>query len=250
MKQIYLKEKEMPRIFTLMILLLLSLTVLSTAQPFGKIPKVGSDNERYVSSLYRDIQDREGDPKGIEYWTDQLNNKKPRADVVRTFLTSEEYRARFVTRIYGWFHDRKPDVKGLKYWVDLMKEKTERDIIKAFCISDEFWKNSNENNKDFVTNLYWTLQSREPDPNGLKYWVEQLIQGKTREFVVDSFLKSNEFLTKYINFVYDWYLERKPDTKGLEYWKGVLKEKGEREVIILILSGEEYWNKATKPVKK
>jgi hypothetical protein len=67
---------------------------------------------------------------------------------------------------------------------------------------------------------------------------------------VDSFLKSNEFLTKYINFVYDWYLERKPDTKGLEYWKGVLKEKGEREVIILILSGEEYWNKATKPVKK
>jgi hypothetical protein len=57
-------------------------------------------------------------------------------------------------------------------------------------------------------------------------------------------------LTKYINFVYDWYLERKPDTKGLEYWKGVLKEKGEREVIILILSGEEYWNKATKPVKK
>ncbi|NQS97044.1 MAG: DUF4214 domain-containing protein [candidate division Zixibacteria bacterium] len=229
-------------VFVLVMAILFSIASSAFA---GKDSKM-SDNEKYVRTLYRDILGRAGNDSGVLYWTEQLNQGKNRTKVVEAFLNSSEYRNRFVTYVYGWCHDRRPEPDGLNYWAEKMKTSTEGDIIKDFCKSTEFWNNSNENYKDFVTNLYWTLQSRRPNESGLRYWVGKLREGETREWVVEKFISSSEYQGKYVIFLFDWYLDREPEPEALKYWKEQLKELGERGVIMKILTGKEYWNKVTK----
>jgi hypothetical protein len=233
-------------IFTLALLFAIALAFGQIGQSPVK-SKEKAKFERYVRALYKDVQNREGDASGIKYWTDQLiEDKLSKEDVVKVFLNSQEYRERFVRNIYGWFHDREPDAAGLKYWSDFMKENDERAILRSFVLSEEFWSNSNQNNRDWVENLYWTLQSRKPDVSGLEYWTKQLKSGMPKAQVVDAFMNSPEYREKMIKFLYDWYQKREPDSGGLKYWTEQLQEKGARQIILLFLTGEEYWNRVTK----
>lgn len=228
------------------IMFLLAVSIAFSAASTLFAAKGMSDNEKYIRSLYLDIQGREGGSTGIEYWTRQLNQGKKRADVVQAFLNSDEYRTRFVIHLYGWVHDRRPDSVGLEFWSEQMKTITEGKIIVGFCSSDEFWVNSNENNKDFLINLYWTLHRRSPDATGLQYWMGKMDEGMTREQIVGAFIASPEYRERFIRFLYNWFLNRSPEQKGLEHWCDLLKENGERWVIIKILTSDEYWKKATK----
>ena len=228
------------------IMFLLAISIVFSVASALFAAKGMSNNEKYIRSLYLDIQGREGDAAGIENWTRQLNQEMKRADVVRAFLNSEEYRTRFVTHLYGWVHDRRPDSVGLAYWTEQMKSITEGKIISDFCSSNEFWVNSNENNKDFIINLYWTLHRRSPDASGLQYWLGKMDEGMTREQIVNAFIASPEYRERFIRFLYNWFLARAPEQKGLDHWSDLLKENGERWVIIKILTGDEYWTKATK----
>lgn len=203
--------------------------------------------EKYVRALYKDIHSREGDASGIKYWTDQLIQEKlTKEEVVKAFLNSKEYRERFIKSIYAWFHDREPDETGLKYWTDFMKEHEEGEVIRNFVLSEEFWKNSNQRNHDWVENLYWTLQSRKPDKTGHDYWIKELRGGMTKEAVVGSFMTSTEYRERFIKFLYEWYHKRQPDASGLKYWAEQLGELGERQIILNFVTGEEYWNRVTE----
>lgn len=230
----------------LIFILTAAIGLTAASSVFAEKGRKMSDNEKYVRALYQDIQGRAGDDEGVRYWTKQLNQTKNRTKIVEAFLNSSEYRNRFVTHLYGWCHDRRPDPDGLSYWAEKMKTITEGDIIKGFCKSTEFWNNSNKNYKDFVINIYWTLQSRKPDETGVRYWVGKLREGELREWVVGKFTSSSEYRGKFVKFLFDWYLDREPDPEALKYWKEQLKELGERGVIMKILTGKEYWNKLTK----
>lgn len=205
-----------------------------------------SNNEKYVRALYKDVHGRDGEARGIKYWTDELENEMSREEVVKAFLNSNEYRGRFIRNVYGWFHDREPDEQGLKFWADYMKEHSEGDMIRAFVLSEEFWNNSNKSNWDWVENLYWTLQSRRPEVKGHDYWTKELKGGKTKEFVVGEFMKSEEYRKRMIRFLYDHYHKRQPDADGLKYWVDQLGELSERQIILMFLTGEEYWNRVTQ----
>ena len=143
------------------IMFLLAISIVFSVASALFAAKGMSNNEKYIRSLYLDIQGREGDAAGIENWTRQLNQEMKRADVVRAFLNSEEYRTRFVTHLYGWVHDRRPDSVGLAFWSEQMKTIYEGKIISDFCSSNEFWVNSNENNKDFTLKELFANQSIE-----------------------------------------------------------------------------------------
>ena len=203
--------------------------------------------EKYVRALYKDVHSREGDVNGVKYWTDQLiQQKMTKEEVVKGFLNSKEYRERFVKNIYAWFHDRVPDETGLKYWTEYMKDHDEGDMIRNFVLAQEFWNHSNQDYRDWVENLYWTLQSRKPDQTGHNYWTKELKGGMSKEDVVGAFLKSNEYRERYIKFLYEWYHKRQPDDTGLKYWTGQLGELGERQIILNFLTGDEYWNRVIK----
>ena len=68
----------------------------------------------------------------------------------------------------------------------------------------------------YITELYQPLLLREPDPKGLKYWVQKNINGMSIEEIKNSFMKI--IATQNITELYKTDLLREPDPKGLKYW--------------------------------
>jgi hypothetical protein len=84
--------------------------------------------------------------------------------------------------------------EGLNYWVNALVDRTMNgsSVVLGFFGSQEF-ENRKLDDTSFVTTAYRAILNREPDPTGLKSWVDALERGKTREFVLSGFLKSTEF---------------------------------------------------------
>ena len=77
-----------------------------------------------------------------------------------------------------------------------------------------------------VARLYQAFFHREPDLNGLNYWVKKRQGGTKLGVIAASFAGSSEFKTAYgtvgnkafVTLVYSNVLQRKPDTAGLNHW--------------------------------
>lgn len=75
-----------------------------------------------------------------------------------------------------------------------------RDLPISFYRSPEFqskFKISTLDNRHYVHLLYLLLQQREPDPEGLKHWLDRLETGTSREAVFLFFIESPEFQSKH-----------------------------------------------------
>jgi hypothetical protein len=102
-----------------------------------------------------------------------------------------------IFRLYNAAFKRLPDPDGLKYWINNFNlgVDSEREIASSFINSDEFSKEYGENINDekFVKTLYQNILKREPDLNGLNYWLGQLNSGlELRNEVLLGFSESNE----------------------------------------------------------
>ena len=140
----------------------------------------------------------------------------------------------FVTRFYIKVLDRNPDKIGLDNWVRHLTNGTKSgaDIAKGFIFSNEFQDRYVDDNK-YLGILYKAFFNRIGDSGGLTNWISALNSGKSRAYVLDGFLNSQEFYNlcqKYgikpnfndvINFVTRFYkevLDRNPDKIGLDNW--------------------------------
>ncbi|WP_413678951.1 DUF4214 domain-containing protein [Prochlorococcus sp. MIT 0916] len=102
--------------------------------------------------------------------------------------------------------------------------------------------------------LYNASFKRLPDPEGLKYWIDQFSSGRnTRRVVAQSFLASAEFKERYgvdvsdsayVNTLYQNVLSRDADTGGLNYWLGQLNSGAETRYEVLLGFSESAENKA------
>ena len=48
-------------------------------------------------------------------------------------------------------------------------------------------------NKELITRMYKTFMGREPDTDGLNYWLNNMNNGMTKDQVFNSFVQSQEF---------------------------------------------------------
>jgi len=151
------------------------------------------------------------------------------------------YLKKFVTRFYNVMLDRQPDEGGLKYWVNKLStnELVGADLARNFIYSKEF-QNKKYDDTKYLEKLYRAFFDREPDLEGIKYWLHNMqIEGMSRDGVLDGFLTSHEFETlckkyniKPINELYEFVrrfyrvvLNRNAEPEGLNYWINELKEK-------------------------
>ena len=110
--------------------------------------------------------------------------------------------------------------------------------MSAFFLRSAEYVAFNRNDIDFLTDLYRTFFSREPDAGGMSFWQAQLAQGMPREVVVNSFMFSTEFrdfsqaifgnapARQEIDVVMDFYrgmLARLPDENGFAAWTDQLR---------------------------
>ena len=77
-----------------------------------------------------------------------------------------------------------------------------------------------------LDHLYEDVLGRDPDVQGLTYWVEQMSQGATLQDVAQAISQSAEFKQLYgspsdeqlVEEMYEAILDRAPDREGLSYW--------------------------------
>ena len=136
---------------------------------------------------------------------------------------------------------RAPDPGGLAFWQSEIARLRGLgvDAQEAFRVMAGWFFDSPEylsrgiDDSQYVTDLYRTFFQRDPDGDGLSFWIEQLPQGMPRSVALFSFLFSAEFgsymrgllgdtasraeVYTVVDF-YRGFLNRLPDAGGFGYW--------------------------------
>ena len=176
-------------------------------------------NEGYVTALYNIIFNREPDEEGLNSWIGVIENGCTIKKILAGFVNSEEFNilcsdlkiargtynsdeiadqnvkiAAFVARLYKICLERVYEQEGLNNWVNALVDRTMNgsSVVLGFFGSQEF-ENRDLDDESFIAIAYRAIFGREPDPNGLRSWIDALAKGKTREDVLRGFLKSEEF---------------------------------------------------------
>ncbi|MBO7451239.1 MAG: DUF4214 domain-containing protein, partial [Clostridiales bacterium] len=179
----------------------------------------GLSDEDFLKVLYKTFFDRDAvnDPDGFSFWMNSLKSVG-KDTVVEGFINSPEWcnicatygvksgaptakatiasknATAFATRLYTECLGREPEEGGLKYWsLGLTNlELTGSQAAHEFFYSKEF-NDHNFDNKELLTRMYRTFMGREPDTDGLNYWLDCMSKGMTKDQVFNSFVQSQEF---------------------------------------------------------
>ena len=176
-------------------------------------------DEDFLKVLYKTFFDRdaEDDKDGFNFWMNSLKTEG-RDKVVDGFINSTEWcnicasyvvksgatRAKatiasknataFATRLYTECLGRDPETEGLNFWsIGLTNlELTGKQAAHEFFFSKEF-NDFNLDNEGLLTRMYKTFMGREPDTDGMNFWLYNMKNGMTKEDVFNEFVKSKEF---------------------------------------------------------
>ena len=176
----------------------------------------GLDDAAFVDILYRTLFDRAGDEGGTTYWLEQLGAGKLRDMVVWGFLRAGEFRTlsdsfgvtalspadesaygvrAFTERFYTVVLGRHPDQAGFDGWVTALSAQTLSggDLAKAFFLSAEYVAQGTSDS-NFVETAYQAFFGRAADAAGKQGWLDVLSGGESREYVLNGFIGSAEFV--------------------------------------------------------
>jgi glucose/arabinose dehydrogenase len=223
--------------------------------PLVKDNDVFADARLFTMQQYRDFLAREGDPLGIEFWTQRLEGgTQTRVDLAQSFLDSPEFGQAIapIVRLYLASFARVPDAPGLRFWTAQFKAGMPLpQVAEAFAQSDEFLAvNGMLDDGAFVDRLYRVVLGREPDMAGRNAWVSQLASGTlTRGQVMLGFSESTEYQATsrprvLVTMAYVGMLRRSPEPGGFDFWVGYLgMGNAEPQLIAQFIAAPEYRNR-------
>lgn len=175
-------------------------------------------DEDFIKVAYQCLFNRDPNQSEHDTWIKSLNDGYSRRYVLAQLIQTNEFKAlctkynivlgnisydamdsrpdlkNFVTRFYTYALGRQPDYNGLKYYVSGLaaKNTTAADLANTIFFSPEFI-GDNINSNDYVTKLYKCFFDRDPDPDGLNNWLNALLNGYSRKYLLANFVNSTEF---------------------------------------------------------
>lgn len=176
-------------------------------------------NSEYIDLLYSFLLNRVPDEGSKNAFLEILENYGSRLSVLATLVNSSEaknYLALYsvdlsvyksgdyldnhrdliplVQSFYEGFLGRRADYDGMVAWVSTLADdnKSGPQVAASFATSEEF-NNLGLSNGEFVSRLYKICFEREADSSGFEYWVNQLNNHYSREYVIQGFVNSPEF---------------------------------------------------------
>jgi len=198
--------------------------------------------KNYVTTLYKTQLGRQGDPAGIDYWTNRLTQGLDTRDQVsRGFAGSAEYNktppnaANFVANLYKTQLGRQGDQSGFDYWTNKLQagEFSKDDVYSHFAYSPE--------SQAKISGLYQKNVNRAPDSEGLTSAIEALRSGVPFSVVEKSMPGASEAqkVSGYRQNIQDLYqskLGREGETSGVNFWTGQLQKGDTPEALGQIFS--------------
>jgi len=182
-------------------------------------------DEEFVEVLYKAFFDRDAkdDPDGFNFWMESLK-VTGRENIIEGFISSPEWidlcseygvkpgtakavtgsAADFATRLYTECLGREPDEEGLKFWSQGLTDHkiTGSQAAHEFFYSAEF-NSLNLGNKELITRMYKTFLGRDPEDEGLTFWMDSMDKGMTKDQLFDSFVNSKEFSEICVSYAID-----------------------------------------------
>ncbi len=181
-------------------------------------------NSSYINMLYKAIYDRDADEGGFEYWMAYMDFGMNRQEVLEGFLGGQEFAnlckryggkkgsykagkasgvdkylnvvgvSHFVKRMYEVVLDRECETKGYCYWGNQIctHKLTGADMAWKFVFSTEYLEKKSTD-EEYVTMLYKSIMGRDPEEGGMKYWLDAMKHGASREHILNEFVKSQEY---------------------------------------------------------
>jgi len=163
---------------------------------------------KFIAQTYLGILTRDADVGGFEAWLGALLAGISRQQIVQGFLVSGEFQSRFgsnltngqfVERMYNNILLRPSDPGGLNGWVQALNsgQLTRAQVALVFLDSGEFQSLSASQNRVDISLLYFDMLQRNPDAGGFSAWVGVLNAGVPLTSVIDVFLNSSEYQTRF-----------------------------------------------------
>jgi len=163
---------------------------------------------KFIAQTYLGILTRDADVGGFEAWLGALLAGISREQIVQGFLVSGEFQSRFgsnltngqfVERMYNNILLRPSDPGGLNGWVQALNsgQLTRAQVALVFLDSGEFQSLSASQNRVDISLLYFDMLQRNPDAGGFSAWVGVLNAGVPLTSVIDVFLNSSEYQTRF-----------------------------------------------------
>lgn len=108
----------------------------------------------------------------------------------------------FVERLYNKILGRLSEPGGKAFWTDIFikRKKNNIDVIKDFYHSQEFIAR-NLTDEEYIRTLYNSILGRDPDHDGFNFWVNELKNSKSRDWVLACFVNSEEFKEMVIYYI-------------------------------------------------
>jgi secreted trypsin-like serine protease len=133
----------------------------------------------------------------------------------------------YVVQQYKDFVGRSPNSTELKNWTTKLRSTPAATLITELQASSAWDGNAGMN-----TRLYRATFLRNPDTNGLAYWVGKRWSGKSPVWIANFFTTSSEFKTRYgslsnaqfVDQIYANVFGRAPDPSGRTYWVNKLNK--------------------------
>ena len=185
------------------------------------------------------IEDLSGGEVGLDDWIESLLAEPLAAGVTAPTI-----------RLYLGFFLRIPDFGGLDYWIRKVRAGTSLDVAASqFAAGSEFTRRYGSlDNEGYVTQLYQNLFGRDPDANGLDYWVRRLDGGAKRGWVMRQMCESSEYKRKTASQVrviqvHAAMLRQAPSAaeyKRWSDWDAALPDSGLQDLIATIRTGDAY----------
>jgi hypothetical protein len=196
----------------------------------------------FVNGLYQVLLHRAPDQAGLNGWVFLLQSGVPSSEVVSAIYQSAEHRGIQVDVYYQTFLHRTESPAERAAWVNaFLAGASEEAVETGFLLSSEY-QASHASNTDFVTGLYTDLLGRPPDA-GLAGWVQLLVNGASRNSVIQGFLRSTEYLGDVVQLDYHLYLLRAGSTAEIQGWVNYLlgSQASIGTVAQLILNSDEFF---------
>jgi hypothetical protein len=130
-----------------------------------------------------------------DYMTKKIISGQLERDIRRAMNPRDKEKLKkYVNELYKNVLKRKADTNGLNYWVEELYNggSNAKLIVRAFFNSSEYIKKKT-NDEQFVKDLYLGYLGRNADSVGLKYWLNQLKSGSSRNSIMQGFENSIEF---------------------------------------------------------
>lgn len=198
----------------------------------------------FVRGLYVDVLNRLPEASGFADWLDRLSTGVSRFDVAEGIWNSAEHRGIQVDGYYQQFFNRTADSQGRQFWINrMLAGEDEENIVAAFVVTTEYTINQSSNDA-FVTGLYDDFFNRATDPGGLSFWVNELVNGRTRTQVALDLFNTPERHQLLVTSYYQDFLNRLPDSNGNASWTNQLNQGflQDDQVAEFLLATLEYAN--------